>query len=62
MKSLSLLALLFAVTPAGAGEVRIAAVTQSWADQDRTLAHVLAMLDRAVADRAAIVVLPQDCV
>ena len=41
---------------------RIAAITLSWADKDRTLAHVLNMLDRAAKERAQIVCLPQECV
>lgn len=45
-----------------AAETRLAAVTLSWADQDRTLSHVLAMLDRAAEQGAQIVCLPQECV
>ncbi|MBI5684949.1 MAG: carbon-nitrogen hydrolase family protein [Verrucomicrobia bacterium] len=41
---------------------RVAAVTLSWADKDRTLAHTLEMLDRAAKERAQIVCLPQECV
>lgn len=42
--------------------VRIGAVTLSWADKDRTLAHTLEMLGRAAEQRAQIVCLPQECV
>ncbi len=46
-----------------AGEpTRVAAVTLSWADKDRTLAHTLEMLGRAAEQRAQIVCLPQECV
>ena len=41
---------------------RVAAVTLSWADKDRTLAHTLEMLGRAAEQRAQIVCLPQECV
>ena len=41
---------------------RICAVSQSWEAKDRNLAHVLDILDRAAAQRAEIVCLPQDCV
>lgn len=47
---------------ATAKTVRVGAVCQSWAAKDRTLAHVLAMLDRASAAGAQIVCLPEDCV
>ena len=42
--------------------VRVCAVTQSWAAKDRTLKHVLEMLDQAAAQRAEIVCLPEECV
>ena len=42
--------------------LRVGAVCQSWAARDRTLGHVLAMLDRAAAAGAQIVCLPEDCV
>ena len=42
--------------------VRVGTVCQSWAENDRTLNHVLAMLDRCAADRAQVVCLPEDCV
>jgi len=42
--------------------VRIAAVSQSWAAADRTLDHVLALLDRAGAEKAELVCLPLECV
>ncbi|MEW6356479.1 MAG: carbon-nitrogen hydrolase family protein [Planctomycetota bacterium] len=40
---------------------RVCAVTQSWVKKDRTLNHVLEMLDEAAAQRAEIVCLPEDC-
>lgn len=47
----------------GAGKaVRVCAVSQSWAAQDRTLQHVLGVLAQAAAQRAQIVCLPQECV
>ena len=42
--------------------VRVCAVCQSSESQDRNLAHVLKMLERAAADRAEVVCLPEDCV
>jgi predicted amidohydrolase len=42
--------------------VRVCAVCQSWSDKERNLAHVLAMLDAAAAQRAELVCLPQECV
>lgn len=47
---------------APARTARLGAVCQSWAAQDRNLAHVLSALDQAAADRADIVCLPQECV
>ena len=41
---------------------RVCAVSLSWANKDRTLKHVLEMLDQAAAQRAEIVCLPQECV
>ncbi len=41
---------------------RVCAVCQSWAAQDRNLAHVLGLLDQAAVERADIVCLPQECV
>ncbi|MFA6564592.1 MAG: carbon-nitrogen hydrolase family protein, partial [Verrucomicrobiia bacterium] len=53
----------FATTLLPAAEpTRVAAVTLSWADKDRTLAHALEMLGRAAKERAQIVCLPQECV
>lgn len=54
-------ALLTTLLPA-AEPTRVAAVTLSWADKDRTLAHTLEMLGRAAKERAQIVCLPQECV
>ena len=48
--------------PVGRKPVRVAAVTLSWVGKDRTLPHVLGMLDRAATERAEIVCLPEDCV
>jgi len=46
-----------------AGKVaRLCAVSQSWAAKDRTLGHVLELLDQAAARQADIVCLPQECV
>lgn len=42
--------------------VRVCAVCQSWEAGDRNLFHVLKMLDRAAAERADIVCLPEECV
>lgn len=42
--------------------VRVGAVSQSWAAKDRTLGHVLAMLEQAAAQQAQIVCLPEECV
>jgi predicted amidohydrolase len=42
--------------------VRIAAVSLSWADKDRTLKHALEKLDEAAAERADLACLPQECV
>lgn len=41
---------------------RVCAVSLSWAGEDRNLKHVLEMLDRAAAEHADIVCLPQECV
>ena len=41
---------------------RVCAVCQSWEAKDRNLPHVLKMLDRAAAERADIVCLPEECV
>ena len=41
---------------------RVCAVSLSWAAKDRTLAHVIDMLDQAATQRAEIVCLPQECV
>jgi len=43
-------------------EIRVAAVSQSWAADDRNLAHVLEVLSQAAAQRADIVCLPENCV
>jgi len=55
-----------AVTRAESNEpaeaTRVCAVSQSWEAEDRNLAHVLEILDRAAAERAEIICLPQDCV
>ena len=40
----------------------MAAVTLSWAEKDRTLAHTLEMLGQAAEQRPQIVRLPQECV
>ncbi len=45
-----------------AKEVRICAVCQSFEAKDRNLGYVLKMLERAAADRAEVVCLPEDCV
>lgn len=42
--------------------VRVGAVSQSWAAADRTLPHVLSLLEQAATAKAEIVCLPQDCV
>lgn len=42
--------------------VRIGAVCQSWQAKDRTIDHVLDMLDRAASERADVVCLPEECV
>jgi len=41
---------------------RVCAVSLSWAGKDRNLKHLLEMLDRAAAQQADIVCLPQECV
>ena len=41
---------------------RVCAVTQSWVKGDRTLKHVLTMLDEAAVQRVDVVCLPEDCV
>lgn len=47
----------------GQGRIaRVCAVSLSWASKDRTLTHVIDLLDRAAAQRAEIVCLPQECV
>jgi len=43
-------------------EVRICAVCQSFETKDRNLGYALKMLERAAADRAEVVCLPEDCV
>ncbi len=51
-----------AICPAAEKTARVCAVTQSWAAKDRNLEHVLGMIDRAAAQRADIVCLPEQCV
>jgi predicted amidohydrolase len=48
--------------PKSAKTVRVCAVCQSWEEKDRNLQHVLDMLDRAAAERAEVVCLPEECV
>lgn len=47
---------------ADARETRVCSVSQSWEEDERNLAHVLEMLDRAAERQAEVVCLPQDCV
>ena len=64
------LAVLCVALAAGEGEevkpprtpARVCAVSLSWAGKDRNLKHVLEMLDRAAAQQADLVCLPQECV
>jgi predicted amidohydrolase len=51
-----------AVASGAESSVRVAAVSQSWAAAERTLPHVLSLLDQAARQNAQIVCLPQDCV
>ena len=44
------------------GTTRICAVCQSWEAKDRNLPHALEMLDRAAAQGADVVCLPEECV
>ena len=46
--------LIAAVASAAESPVRIAAVSQSWAAEDRTLAHVLGLLEQAAQQHAQI--------
>jgi len=55
----------FVVHPEAAGAekvVRVGAVSLSYAANDRTLQHVLRVLDQAAAQKADVVCLPQECV
>ena len=72
MKTLAFCTAMFALTFGSATQmaeaakpgnmVRVCAVCQSWEAKDRNLQHVLTMLDRAAAQRASVVCLPEDCV
>jgi predicted amidohydrolase len=49
-------------TPKPMKTARICAVCQSWEQKDRNLQHVLNMLEKAAAEHADIVCLPEECV
>ncbi len=52
----------FGTQPTTTTVVRVAAITQSWAKENRTLAHVLDMLSKAAEQRSQIVCLPEECI